>query len=150
MDAHHVFSLQTLVLGLLAMLESFLYVCIALRTRIPHFNSIFDLLVINNNRFSVWPRAETDLAQSCWALFICTAFHKRRLPQPTSISDWKIDRSLRAFSSSPFGPERSMQATFMPVIIIALPLGTRRGDLVALHRYQLFVCLAEDHWRSQF
>ena len=77
---------------------------------------------------------------------LCIVFHKRRSPKPSPILTWDFGLVLHAFTLAPFEPLdfASIKAvTYKTFVLIALPLGTRRGEFCALCRGQ-FVRTAEN------
>ena len=75
-----------------------------------------------------------------------TLLHKRRLPIYSPVPTCDIWLVLRALSTAPFEPlqQASLKVTtYKAFVLLALMLGARRGELIALCRGP-FVCPAED------
>ena len=65
---------------------------------------------------------------------LCNSFHKRP-PIPSPVPSWDIGLVLHVLSAAPFEPleQASLEATTCKAfVLIALTLGARRGELIAL------------------
>ena len=68
---------------------------------------------------------------------LCNVFHKRRPPKPSVNPTWDIGLVLRAFSLASFEPleTATLEAiTYKTFVLIALSLGTHRGEHCTLRR----------------
>ena len=65
-----------------------------------------------------------------------------RIAKPSPVPDWGIGLVLKGFSRPPFEPiqQASIEAlAYKALVLVALMLGARRGELIALRRDQNFI-----------